>query len=283
VDVRATCRKSKIYHSEAAAERVAKGIADRLKLSTLPTFGEGAPDEAGGNTSVMVRLDRDHCTVSLDTSGAHLHRRGYRLHAGAAPLRETLAAAMLMMSGWSPDKEGLIDPMCGSGTLPIEAALLAARIPPGILRTFAFETAPFYDRSVFEETRDRVRRGIRAAACPIFASDIDETAVGNTIANATRAGVAPYIETARRDAAELQGTEENCLVICNPPYGKRVGERRNLRDLYHTLGERLLQMKSARLAMVTADPTFAAAVGVPFVSVSTPFPNGGIRVRLYMT
>ena len=283
VEVRAVCRKSRIYHSAAAAERVAKGIAERLKRTELPNFGEGAPDEAGGATCVLLRIDRDHCTVSVDTSGAHLHRRGYRTRTGLAPLRETLAAAVLQLCGWFADEAPLADPMCGTGTFPIEAAMAAARIPPGLHRTFGFENLPFHQPQVLATLKEGLREGIGTPPHPIFASDISEDAVAATRDNAENAGVLSYIETAVSDAATLSGLPTGTFVVCNPPYGKRIGERRSLRNLYRALGESISRIERARLAVVTDDPSFAAATGADFSLISDPFPNGGIRVRVYST
>ena len=283
VEVRAACRKSRIYHSAAAAERVAKGIAERLGLTELPGFGEGAPDEAGGATCILLRIERDHCTVSVDTSGAHLHRRGYRTRTGIAPLRETLAASVLRLCEWSPDAAALVDPMCGTGTFPIEAALAAARIPPGRQRTFGFEALPFHKADILSSVKERLETGIRTPPRPIIASDISEDAVRATRDNAEHAGVLDFIETRTADAATLSVCPVGAFVVCNPPYGKRIGERRRLRELYLSLGEAVRGIDDARLAVVTDDPSFAAATGADFSLVSAPFPNGGIRVRVYST
>jgi putative N6-adenine-specific DNA methylase len=283
IDVRASCRKSKIYHSEAAAQRVAQGIADRLRLTDLPTFGEGGPDEEGGKTCVMVRLDRDHCTLSIDTTGAHLHRRGYRLHTGVAPLRENLAAAVLYMSGWSPETETLIDPMCGSGTIPIEGALIASNTPPGIFRSFGFESLPFFESAIFEETKARLRSHITSPALPIMASDISDEAVRSTVANAERAKAASYIEVSQQDVVHMKRPAGDCLVLTNPPYGKRIGERRKLRGFYRSLADTVRRLERTQLAIISDDVSLFTDRDMGFESASAPFPNGGIRVQLFST
>ncbi len=283
IEVRATCHKSKIYHSKAAAQRVSQGIADRLKLTTLPAFGEGAPDEEGGKTCVLVRMDRDRCTVSVDSSGAHLHRRGYRLHTGIAPLRETLAAAVLAMSGWLPETQTLIDPMCGSGTIPIEGALIASNTPPGVFRPFGFEYLPFFEKSVFEETKARLLSQIIPPPRPIRASDIDESAVKATLANAERAKVASFIEVSQKNLTKIDQPLDDGFVVTNPPYGKRVGERRRLRGLYRALSSTVKKTEGAQLAFITDDLSFAADLEMEFPTISAPFPNGGIRVQMCST
>jgi putative N6-adenine-specific DNA methylase len=190
------------------------------------------------------------------------------------------------MSDWSSKDECLIDPMCGSGTLPIEAALIAGRIPPGLFRSFEFEKLPFFEKKVFEEVKARLQARIISPARPIFASDIDEEAVRITSANAERAGVLSFLEIKKRGAVAALGDKidlGDTLVICNPPYGKRIGNRRNLRALYRSLGDAVRRMPRTRLAFLTGDPAFVGAANLSFDKISLPFPNGGIRVRLFST
>src|SRR5215207_7142633 len=139
VSLRVTCRKSRLYHSDAVAERVAAAITARVKNSRI--VGDVGDETDLSHQLVIVRLFHDRCTVSIDSSGALLHRRGYRQAVGKAPIRETVAAAALIASGW-PAAAPLVDPMCGSGTIPIEGALIARRIAPGLHRSFAFEQWP---------------------------------------------------------------------------------------------------------------------------------------------
>ncbi len=281
--VRATCHKSRIYHSVAAAERVAMGIAERLGLSELPDFGAGAPPESVPWPTVLVRIDHDHCTISLDGSGEHLHRRGYRTESVEAPLRENLAAAALLLSGWA-GKEPIADPMCGSGTIPIEAAMIAAHIPPGLSREFAFMHWAAYDSVLWERLQGRARQRIRKPQQRIWASDLDAEAVWMARRNAERAALSECIDFSRMDAAEFTPDAPRGLLICNPPYGKRVGQRKHLRIMYRAIGDSLRRYPSHwRLSLITNDPHFAAACGLPFTQVSAPFPNGGVRVKVYAT
>jgi Predicted N6-adenine-specific DNA methylase len=168
VEFRVTSRKSRLYHQDAVAQRMMGAVAARL--SGIPAGGD-SPQE------FIVRLFRDECTVSADASGDLLHRRGYRLASGKAPLRETLAAAMLAAAGWDRVAP-LLDPMCGSGTIPIEAALLARRVPPGLGRGFAFERWPGFDADAWEAVRATARgRILPQAPSPIQGSDRDAGAV----------------------------------------------------------------------------------------------------------
>lgn len=278
VRVRATCRKSKIYHSGAAAQRVLEGIAHQVEVT--PVQGDGQEPERGVQ-EILVRLENNVCTVSLNSSGEHLHRRGFKVETAKAPLRESLAAGLLRLCHWTPD-EPLIDPMCGSGTFPIEAALRAAHVAPGYARTFACQAWPVL----------RKGRTVQNAPAPdpaatrIFAYDRDAGAVASTMRNAERAGVAGWITTNAQALARLQApaVDKPGLVICNPPWGERVGDRRTLRNLYATLG-RIMQttLIGWRLALVTSQPTLAHATGLTFEEVSDPLLHGGIRIRLYCT
>ena len=279
VCVKATCRKSRIYHSKAAAERVAKGIAERLQLSHI----EGTPEKKGEMLAVLVRLEHDHVTISLDSSGANLHFRGYRTESVGAPLRENLGAAILYMSGWGQE-EVLVDPMCGSGTIPIEGAMIAANIAPGLNRQFAFMNWAGFDEKLFIETIEAAKKKIRVPLKNIYASDRDAKACEVTLRNAKRAMVADFIIIRNHPVSEFITKEEKGMIICNPPYGIRIGERKKLKRLYSALGKTLeKQSVDWRLSLITSDQHLAASTGQRFKSMSAPFPNGGVRIKLYCT
>lgn len=248
VAIRATCRKSRLYHSDAVAERLRTALEERVGFAA----GEGAED-APGVQLFVARFDRDVCTVSADTSGALLHQRGYRLAPGPAPMRETLAAAILLAAGWDGSVP-LCDPMCGGGTIAIEAALIAARRPPGGMREFAYQRWP----------GGRAVAALRAAERPvqvaIEASDLDPAAIEATRANALRAGV--QLEIARRPLLELPARPAPGLIACNPPYGLRVGAHQDLALLYRQLGEIARARRAGwRLAAVVPEPRLGRALG----------------------
>jgi putative N6-adenine-specific DNA methylase len=277
VRVRATCRQSKIYHSGAAAERVAQALAAACgaEILTGPAADDAAPTTDA--LEVLVRLERNACEVSLDTSGVPLHRRGFKLETAKAPLRETLAAAFLLQCGWRDD-EPLCDPLCGSGTFVLEAAARAARLAPGRGRVFALERFACATGITWP-------RPPPASPAPagVFASDRDAGAIAAATRNAERAGLADRIRFACQPLAALQRpVGPSGLLICNPPYGQRVGDPRTLRNLYATLGNLLRgELAGWRLALVTSEPRLAHATGVPFAHTSAPIPHGGIKVRLY--
>jgi putative N6-adenine-specific DNA methylase len=286
VSVRVTCRKSRLYHSDAVAERVASAIVSRVAGVRLGPEPESESDSDlddsndSGSQLILVRLLHDRCTISIDSSGALLHLRGYRQAVAKAPIRETLAAAAIMASGWTGDVP-LIDPMCGSGTIPIEAALIARRIAPGLHRHFAFEQWPDFDARVWHEVADAAKaRVLPRAARPIKGSDRDAGAIEAAIANAERAGVADDIELSRRPVSGIEPPDEPGWIVSNPPYGVRVGERDRLRNLYAQLGNVLrARCPGWNVAFVSADPALERQVRVPLEPVLRTS-NGGIKVRV---
>ena len=281
VSIRATCRKSRLIHSGGVTERILSGISDRLgKPSTLVSTDE--ENKSARSNFIVVRLVDDHCQISLDTSGALLHFRGYRQATAKAPLRETLAAAMLLSSGWTSDRS-LLDPFCGAGTIPIEAALIARKIAPGRKRSFAFmEWQPVRSGGVGHV--DRSSRQRQARSRPGEHSGIRSRCGrdrGEPIANADRAGVLDDIEFTERamSAIEPIGTGD---LITNPPYGQRVGDA-DVRNLYAQLGH-VLRAKCAgwRVAMLSSDVHWEYATGLKFEPIAR-FNNGGIKVRFVQT
>lgn len=283
--VRATCRKSRLYHSDAVAERVGSAIVART--GAKPAARGGTGEESGEDTAlddqlIVVRLFRDRCTISVDSSGALLHRRGYRQATAKAPIRETVAAAALLCGGWT-GAAPLLDPMCGAGTIPIEGALIARRIAPGLGRRFAFERWPSFEAAVWAEARAEAEGMILAAAgAPIQGSDRDEGAVAAAAANAARAGVAADIELSRRAISAIDPPPEPGWLVTNPPYGVRVGERDRLRNLYAQLGK-VVRAKCAgwSVVMISADSELDRQVGIPLRPVVVTS-NGGIPVQIVL-
>lgn len=229
VQLRVTCRKSKLYHSGAVAERLMRDIVERI--GAQPVAPSKDPDaDPGPAQLIVVRIERNQCTISADSSGEHLHRRGYRTAVTPAPLRETLAAAMLVASRWDRTSP-LLDPFCGSGTIPIEAALMAANIAPGMDRAFRFMDWPGFDDAVWNDLRAQAKREERRNAVPVIVgSDRSEAALRAAAANASRAGVAELVRLERADALDLSASSiATAWVVTNPPYGVRLGERSEAR------------------------------------------------------
>ncbi len=274
VRVRAESRRSRLYHRDAIAERVAAGIA--LALGT-------APDAAADDTapSVLARFVDDHCTLSIDTSGRPLHERGYRLEPGHAPLREDVARALVLASGWDRVSP-LLDPFAGSGTIVIEAALLARRMPPGATRAFAYEATRLCRPDVVAEVRAAALARVAVGAPPLFGSDRSEEATAIAARNAARAGVADAV---RFVAAPLSRTPLAAelpragAVASNPPLGRRLGSPEALANLYRALG-RWLEAAPATcgIAILSADRRLTLKTGIPLTTAFLVDP-GGMKVR----
>ncbi|MEI4231456.1 THUMP domain-containing class I SAM-dependent RNA methyltransferase [Roseovarius sp. D22-M7] len=270
--VEVSCRKSKIYHEGAAKERIARAITESL----------GAPVSEHAALRLMARIEDDLVTFSLDTSGEPLHRRGYKEAVGKAPLRETLAALFLWQCGYV-GREPVLDPMCGSGTFPIEAAEIAAGLPPGRARRFAFEDLAGFDADAW------VAFGHSAAPHQVpqqfIGYDRDAGAVRMAAQNAERAEVGDLTRFACQPISDLVRPEgPPGLVMVNPPYGARIGNRKLLFGLYARLGEVLMrEMHGWRVGLVTSDGGLAKTTGLPFLPPGPPVAHGGLKVTLWRT
>jgi putative N6-adenine-specific DNA methylase len=271
VTVEASCRKSKLYHAGAVAERVGNAITATL----------GAPSGERG-VRVMARVDNNLCTISLDTSGDLLHRRGFKAAVAKAPMRETLAALFLQACGFR-GTEPVFDPMCGSGTFVIEAAEMAAGLKPGWARRFAFEQLKPFDANAWDAMRSA--GPATPAAFGFAGSDRDAGAITAAQANADRAGVAGWTTFTQGAAANAVPPDGPAgLVMVNPPYGARIGNRKALLGVYHGLGHALRgNFAGWRVGLVTSDDALARATRLPFGAPSRAIDHGGIRIRLYQT
>ncbi len=283
VAVRVTCHKSRLYHSDAVARETAIAIGERLgQPAPLQKFLEN--DEVPLPQLVVVRLVMDECTISIDTSSSLLHRRGYRLATAKAPLRETLAAGLLLASGWDPATP-LLDPFCGSGTIPIEAALIRCRLAPGRNRRFAFMDWPGFDPTCWqnllaESDSQALELSPQSSdIARIVASDRDAGAIAMAQANAERVGVADQIQFFCQavSAIEPGGTG---WIVTNPPYGLRVRSQKDLRNLYAQMGK-VLRMKCPgwHVAILCSELPLLHATGL-HLDTSLSLVNGGVSVRL---
>jgi putative N6-adenine-specific DNA methylase len=228
---------------------------------------------------IVVRLVENLCTISMDSSGALLHRRGYRLATAKAPLRETLASAMVIASGWD-EISPLLDPFCGSGTIPIEAALLARRVPAGYSRRFAFMDWPNFDSKFWDELLAHAGKAIASNISKIIASDRDAGAIQAAQANAERAGVADFIEFSRRAISAIDPPPGPGWVITNPPYGVRLKKRNDLRDLYAQFGKVLrTRCLGWRVSLLCDRIQLIHSTGLEF-DKGISMMNGGLKVKL---
>lgn len=272
VRVEASCSRSKIYHSGAAAQRIARAIAEE--------FGATVSDEA--DVVVKARIEDDLCTLSIDSSGGSLHKRGHKEGVGKAPLRETLAALFLRQCGFT-GTEPVVDPMCGSGTFVIEAAEIAAGLDPGRTRAFAFEQLATFDAAAWQAMKAAARPRVPAVA--FRGSDRDAGAIRMAKQNAERAGVSGFTQFTQQSVSDLVPPEgPPGLVIVNPPYGTRIGDKKPLFALYGALGQVLKERFSGwRAGIVTTDRALARATALPFLPPAPPVLHGGLKVTLYRT
>ncbi|WP_072391599.1 THUMP domain-containing protein [Hyphomicrobium sp. CS1GBMeth3] len=270
--VEATCSRSRIYHSGAAAERIQTAIQSIL--------GTRSADDA--SVTIKVRIENNLCALSIDTSGELLHKRGFKEAVSKAPMRETLAALFLRQCGFG-GHEPVIDPMCGSGTFVIEAAEIAARLPPGRARRFAFEELATFDADAWQQLRSARVAGAVMPADRYFGSDRDAGAVAMSRENAERAGVAAFTEFRQCAVSGLAAPAGRPgLVIVNPPYGARIGDKAKLIALYRSLGQTVRERFAGwRVGLITIDASLAKATGLPFAPPGPPVAHGGLRVTLF--
>ncbi len=272
VRVEVTCRKSRIYHAGAAAQRINTAIHEEL----------GAPISPDAELCIMARFEDNLCTISIDSSGESLHKRGYKEAVAKAPMRETMASLFLRQCGYDGG-ETVVDPMCGSGTFVIEAAEIAAKLNPGRARRFAFENLKDFDTGGWTRLRES-SQGIRPAL-HFFGSDRDAGAIRMSRANAERAGVADFTVFQNHAVSNVTPPPgPPGLVIVNPPYGTRIGGKTPPVALYAELGKTLLTRFSGwRVGLITTDAALARSTGLPFKPPGRPVSHGGLNVRLFQT
>jgi putative N6-adenine-specific DNA methylase len=282
-------RDSHITHSKYAALRVKDAICDQFieRCGRRPSVDVEEP-----MVGLNLHIYRDQAVLSLDSSGESLHKRGYRPIQTRAPLNEALAAALVLLTGWRGERP-FADPLCGGGTLAIEAAWIALNRPPGLTRKrFGFQGWMDFDIQLWTSLRDAARRGVgRALPAPILAADERGDAISFAINNARAAGIGHLLRFDKRDVRDFQpppplspsilgGDKGGGVLLCNPPYGERIGEEKNLFALYRLLGEVFAQRCAGWTAYVfTGNPRLAAAIGLTPVA-EIPLYNGKIPCRL---
>ena len=308
--VQASASRCRLYHTGGLADALTLAVTDRLSgqgraAPTLATAGAGREEAEAGTdaeepagpaleTRVLLRGLRDEWTVSVDSSGELLHRRGWRTEAGKAPMRETLAAALLSLAGFDP-RRPVLDPMCGSGTMALEAASRAASRAPGMGRKFAFQRWPGFLAERWRELLAEAERQRQSPPSHVFAWDRQAQAIERAERNAERAGLRDSISFARASFGEGTGTVDppqvlddlrarvagtRGLVVINPPYGRRLGTTAQAARLVKSIGRTLrAQFPGWRAAVLLADPRWASALGLSAESL-TPLSNGGLRLHL---
>lgn len=235
---------------------IKKAVVERLKQKYHVEWFE----ESGAKLQIRFSILKDTVSVYLDTSGEGLHKRGYRANANEAPLKETLAAAMVKLARPFPDK-AFYDPMCGSGTILIEAAMRMAGIAPGINRHFSAETWGCIDKAVWQQSRAKALAARTNAEFVVQGFDTDEKAVELTLANAKKAGVGAHVRAAVQDIDAFAPTEERGVIVCNPPYGERMLEVRQAEELYRRMGRVFLNLHGFHYFIISPSERFEELFG----------------------
>lgn len=271
VRVEAVSKRSKIYHAGAAKQRIEGAIKHQL----------GDVIDAEAAICIKVRIEDDLVTLSVDSSGESLHKRGHKEAVGKAPMRETLAALFLRACGYN-GTQAVMDPMCGSGTFAIEAAEWARGLVPGRSRSFAFQDLATFDANSFDALRAPQAKEV---AHKFYGSDRNAGAIEMATANAARAGVTEITQFRHAAISDLE--RPDCtpgLVIVNPPYGARIGNKKLLFGLHGAMGERLKNhFQGWRVGIITSDAALARATGLPNLKNGPPIPHGGLKVKLYQS
>ncbi|MDD3261535.1 MAG: class I SAM-dependent RNA methyltransferase [Oscillospiraceae bacterium] len=275
--VKGHCLSSALHSVPDCQKIIKKAIVERLKQKYHVSWFQ----ENGSVYQVQFLLMKDQVSVMLDTSGIGLHKRGYRKIATQAPIKETLAAALVALSRVRTDAN-LYDPCCGSGTILIESALYAMHIAPGLQRHFTAQHWQQVPAGLWQQERERaLDLVLRDAAFTAYCSDIDDEAVQLTMDNARKAGVISHIHAQKADLADFAPTTEHGCVICNPPYGERMLDLKQAEDLYHTMGQVFPARRGWNYTIICADEIFEQYFGRK-ADKSRKLYNGMIRCRAYM-
>lgn len=274
---KATSIKSKLFSPSDIQSIVKKAIVERLKKVYKKDWFE----ENGADYPLRITLNKDLVTIGLDTTGASLHKRGYRTMAAKAPITETLAAALIMLTPWKSDRI-LVDPFCGSGTFVIEAAMMAANIAPGLKRGFlSGRWQNIVPKSIWDDAYEEARETVNIIKdVDIQGYDIDRNIVEAARSNAQRAGVVDMLHLQCRDVASLSHSKKYGFIITNPPYGERLEDRENLPALYKTIGERYTQLDSWSLYLITSYEDAQKYIGRN-ADKNRKVYNGMIQTRFY--
>lgn len=268
-------QKSKLYSISDNQSVTKKAIIKRMSK----VFNKSWFSESGATYKIKIALYKDIATVTLDTSGSGLHKRGYRRDQTQAPIKETLAAALVQLSNWNSDRD-FVDLFCGSGTIPIEAALIAKNIAPGISRDFAFNNWGFFDSNIYKEEKVKAYKAIKNIDIKIMGFDIDKNAIEIAKKNAINAGVDEDIEFVTKDVKEV-GLQNNFgVIVSNPPYGERIGEEKEIEKIYKVLSKIFSKLTTWSFFFITSDKDFEREVGQASDQKRKLY-NGRIEVDYY--
>ena len=267
--------KSQLFSVSDCQAIVKKAIVEKLKQK----YNRSWFDETGPRYVLEVGILKDVVTLTVDTSGVGLHKRGYRQLASQAPLKETLASALVGLSYWNTERQ-LIDPFCGSGTIPIEAAMMGLNMAPGLNREFDAEKWPQIPARLWQEARSQARDEIKKGDFRILGYDIDGHVLSIARHNARLAGVEEYIDFHKLPFSEFSTKTKYGCVISNPPYGERLGERKEVQGLYRQMGDKFKDMDTWSIYILTADEEFERCYGRK-ADKKRKLYNGRIKVDYY--
>lgn len=268
--------KSTLFSVSDCQAIVKKAVVESLKK----TYKRDWFEEQGPMYKIEVALHKDVATLTIDTSGPGLHKRGYRGMIGTAPLKETMAAAMILLSRWKPDRV-FMDPFCGSGTIPIEAALIGQNIAPGMNREFVSESWPVIPKTAWREARAETHDLARYdQKMEIIGTDIDDEILKIARRNATEAEVDEHIHFQRMDVRDVRTKRKYGYLICNPPYGERLGEWKQVSRMYGEMGKTFAAMDTWSFYIITSDEQFEEHFGRT-ASKKRKLYNGNIKVDYY--
>jgi putative N6-adenine-specific DNA methylase len=267
--------RSKLFSLSACQSVVKKAVIEAMKRK----YGPSEFPETGPVYKIEVSLINDTASLTIDTTGPGLHKRGYRQDTGEAPLRETLAAGIVLLSGWKPDRI-FADPLCGSGTIAIEAALIGKNIAPGLKRSFVSETWWQIPEHIWCSVREEAREQINDVSFQILASDIDASVLRKARGNAERAGVSDLIAFQKLSVDEFRSRKNYGYIICNPPYGERLSETTEVEKLYKTMGQTFSQLDTWSFFILTAHSGFQQSFGKK-ATRNRKLYNGMIQCYLY--
>ncbi|HOE17941.1 MAG TPA: class I SAM-dependent RNA methyltransferase [Syntrophorhabdaceae bacterium] len=266
---------SKLFSVKDCQSIVKKAVIEAMK----GRYGIEQFPETGPLYKIEIAIRKDVATLTVDTTGHGLHKRGYREETGEAPLRENLAAALVLLSRWRPDRV-LADPFCGSGTIPIEAAMIGKNIAPGLKRSFSSESWPQIPQLLWDRVRREARNRINGLQFRVLASDNDFKVLKKARENAGNAGVGDLIAFQKLSFEEFRSRKKYGFIICNPPYGERMGDKEAIEKLYKKMGEGFSKLDTWSFFILSAHPGFQAFFGKR-AAKNRKLYNGGIKCYLY--
>ena len=273
--VKGYCLKSTLASMRDCQAIIKKAIATSLSTS----YGIEWLEESEETYQIQFSVFKDKVTIMIDTTGDSLHKRGYRAVANDAPLKETIAAAMVMMSHWKYEYP-LADPLCGSGTIPIEAAMIKRNIMPGVSRNFSGEAFSWIDKKIWEDCRTEAKDGVKNVPLDIYAADIDKETVEIAARNAVLAGVGDAIKPICKGVADFTHIGSYGTVISTPPYGERLGDKKESEEIYRLMGRQFKKLDNWSYYVITSNEDFEDSFSMK-ASKKRKIYNGRLKCNIY--